>query len=48
MGKYAKWPIQLSNTLSVDLRKCNVNSVKSKVPAKLSVWGPGRENAISN
>lgn len=48
MEKCANWPIQLSNnTLSVNLRKHNLNSMRNKV-TKLSVWGLGRENAISN
>lgn len=48
MGNCANWPIQLSITLSIDLRKCKLGSIKNKVPAKLSVWGLGRENAIGN
>lgn len=48
MGKCANCPIQLSNTLSVDLRKFKLNSMKNKMPSKLSVSGLGRENAIGN
>ena len=48
MGICANWPIQLSNnTLSVNLRKHNLNSMRNKV-RKLSVRGLERENAISN